>query len=679
MQTGVRVSEISKPTSTINVEHGQNTSADIPVAKAITGRSVGGGLFLMAMLAIITPFAEYRMHSVELFQGELPIGALAILVVLFAPGNWILTKLRPSWAFTFPELVFMFIMGYAGLMVYHIGVMGLFISMISSPYYFASPINRYEEFLIPSLPQWSVVTNSAQEMTWFYNGLPIGESIPWFVWIGPLFWWWSFFIAFLLVCSALTAIVRKQWFDHENIRFPQAEISLGLMKNTNPASALPDMMRKRIFWYGAAIPFVLICWNIANYFTPLWPHITITQDSTAVLIGNAVAIRTKPDFFTIGFMYFVDTNIVFSVWFFRLVLLLQDFLYKRMGIAASTRNDMWTTGNALSAWQCLGGLIIWILWAGWMGRQHLKLAWQRAWDPSKGADDSNELLSYRMSFILLGCGLLYMLVWLTRLGLAIHVAFVFLVALILIVVAITRVVAMSGMPFVGAPVTAQGVTMKVIGDANMGTESMVGISLTLAAFRMIEGYPMPMVMHAARLGDAVGGNRRSLFVAIFVGTVLAMMIMSLTTIVLAYNGGAFNFGQHHAFKQMYEAYDHMVSRIRSPWPMDGSIIWHFLGGGMFVSVLMFVRYRFGWSALHPVGFFTAGTFYHDTGTMSFILVWLIKLAIQRVGGLSLYERGKPFFLGLIAGQVAGAIVSLVIDFFFFPGQGHDVQTGFAFG
>jgi hypothetical protein len=678
LQTGVRVSDLSKPTSPINVENGYNTGGDIPVAKAITRRSVGGGLFLMAILAIITPFAEYRMHSVELFQGELPIGALAILVVLFAPGNWLLSKIRPAWTLTFPEMVFMFIMGYAGLMVYHIGMMGLFISMISSPYYFASPINRYDEFLIPSLPQWSVVTNSAQEMTWFYNGLPPGESIPWMVWIGPLFWWWSFFVAFLLVCSALTAIIRKQWFDHENIRFPQAEITLGLMKNTSPGASLPDMMRSRLFWYGASIPFLLICWNIIGYFTPLWPHIVFTQDPSYVVIPKLVGISVKPDFLIIGFMYFVDTNVVFSLWFFRLIILIQDVVYQRLGIQASTRNDKWATRNALTAWECLGGLFIWMAWAGWMGRHHLAAAWQRARDPQKGADDSNELLSYRTSFLLLGGGLLYMLIWLVRLGMAVHVAIVFLFALMVLIVAITRVVAISGMPFVGAPVTAQGVTMKVIGDANMGTESMVGISLSLAAFRMIEGYPMPMVMHAARLGDAVHGNRRSVFMAIIIGTILAMVLMSLTTIILAYDGGAFNFGQHHAFMQMYEAYDHMVGRIRSPWKADSTITWHFLAGGAFIAGLMFVRYRFGWSGLHPVGFFTAGTYYHGLSMMSFLLAWIIKVAIQRIGGLALYERGKPFFLGLIAGQVTGAMTSLAVDFIFFPGAGHDVFTGFAF-
>jgi len=186
-------------------------------------------------------------------------------------------------------------------------------------------------------------------------------------------------------------------------------------------------------------------------------------------------------------------------------------------------------------------------------------------------------------------------------------------------------VAEAGMPFVGAPVTAQGITLRTIGDANVSSQSMVGIALSLAAFRMIEGYPMPMVMHSARLGDIVRARRRPLFVAILVGSLIAMALMSITTIYLAYNGGAFNFGGHHAFSQMTYAYDHITSRIQGPWPRDPLLLAHFAAGAGFVTALLFLRYRMNWALIHPVGFFTAGTFYHGTQWLSFFIAWLLKV------------------------------------------------------
>jgi hypothetical protein len=499
------------------------------------------------------------------------------------------------------------------------------------------------------------------------------------VWIVPLFWWWSFFAAFLLVCSALTAVLRKQWFDHEKITFPQAEVTLALMDGSGEDGGLPKIMRGRLFWFGAAVPFAFIAWNIISYFTPLWPRIYFSQHETGLTIQYFDGIYVKPDFFTIGIAYLVDTKVLFSVWFFRLLLMFQDAGYRRFGVQAATRNDPWTTSNALIGWECLGGLLIWVLWGLWTGRHHLRAVWVRVWNPNEGADDSNELLSYRTAIISLVAGLAYILVWLVHLGMSWVVAAIFLFGLLVLVVGVTRIVAESGMPMVGAPITAQGIAMRTVGDANLSPESFVGLSLSLAAFRMIEGYPMPMVMHSAKLGDIVHGRRRALFVAIFAGSIIAMILMSTVTIRLAYDGGAFNFGQHHAFHQMWEAYDHMIGRIKDPWPRDMSLYMHFIGGAVFIGSLIFARYRLNWSGLHPVGFFTANTFYHMTTAISFLIAWIIKVIILRVGGLALYQHWKPFFIGLIFGQVAGATLSFLVDCFFFMGQGHDIYTMAAFG
>ena len=55
---------------------------------------------------------------------------------------------------------------------------------------------------------------------------------------------------------------------------------------------------------------------------------------------------------------------------------------------------------------------------------------------------------------------------------------------------------------------------------------------------------------------------------------------------------------------------------------------------------------------------------------SLFLGWLCKWIIVRLGGIQLYQRARPFFLGLILGYFAGVAVSNVIDVIWFPGQGH---------
>ena len=46
-----------------------------------------------------------------------------------------------------------------------------------------------------------------------------------------------------------------------------------------------------------------------------------------------------------------------------------------------------------------------------------------------------------------------------------------------------------------------------------------------------------------------------------------------------------------------------------------------------------------------------------------ILAWFFKTIILKYGGASLYEKTRPFFLGLIIGQIVVAGQWWVIDFF----------------
>ena len=48
---------------------------------------------------------------------------------------------------------------------------------------------------------------------------------------------------------------------------------------------------------------------------------------------------------------------------------------------------------------------------------------------------------------------------------------------------------------------------------------------------------------------------------------------------------------------------------------------------------------------------------------SILLAWACKSALLKLGGAAAYARIRPFFLGLILGQVVVSGMWLVIDFF----------------
>jgi hypothetical protein len=88
-------------------------------------------------------------------------------------------------------------------------------------------------------------------------------------------------------------------------------------------------------------------------------------------------------------------------------------------------------------------------------------------------------------------------------------------------------------------------------------------------------------------------------------------------------------------------------------------------GAVLMAAFTFMRMRFTWWPLHPVGFalgFTKRSVHWIWFPM--FLSWAIKSAVIRYGGYKLYRTLLPFFLGLILGDfligavfgVAGALV-----------------------
>ena len=60
---------------------------------------------------------------------------------------------------------------------------------------------------------------------------------------------------------------------------------------------------------------------------------------------------------------------------------------------------------------------------------------------------------------------------------------------------------------------------------------------------------------------------------------------------------------------------------------------------------------------------SASTYLTNYISFSVFLAWLIKLIILKYGGPAYFRKARPFFLGLIAGQLTAAGCWLVIDYF----------------
>ncbi len=91
----------------------------------------------------------------------------------------------------------------------------------------------------------------------------------------------------------------------------------------------------------------------------------------------------------------------------------------------------------------------------------------------------------------------------------------------------------------------------------------------------------------------------------------------------------------------------------------------FMGIGFsFLLFLMAMMRHFLWWPLHPIGYLMAEHYTMDWLWFSFLMVWIVKRLILRQGGVNLYRKISPFFLGLILGSSAASCtvgtISLII-------------------
>ena len=72
-----------------------------------------------------------------------------------------------------------------------------------------------------------------------------------------------------------------------------------------------------------------------------------------------------------------------------------------------------------------------------------------------------------------------------------------------------------------------------------------------------------------------------------------------------------------------------------------------------------MRYTFLWWPLHPLGLP-----FSIPGWTSVMLAWIVKSLILKYGGVKLFQKLKPLFLGLILGQFLSAGAWFLLDMVF---------------
>lgn len=636
------------------------------VSDGLTFRAVGLGLFLSVLLTLWAIHSSYIVHASHISVMHLPSSALFpfVLVTLFL--NPLIKAFRPKKALSSQELIVIFFLVFTASAIPGWAFSTYAISVISGPHYFASPENRWTELFFDYLPSWLIVPNTNNAITWFFEGAPRDQVVPWQVWVAPLFWWGTLYLAIFLVGASIMVILRKQWVESERLSFPLAQVPLLLVDGSDDEHWAPRIAREKLFWYGVYVTAGILVWNMLSYFGGIPPIPIGPQFVTSFTIANAFpAISVKFNFLVAGVAYFTRVEVLLSVWFFYLLRVIEEGTLNRVGMPSVA---------TVIQTQHFAGFSVFILFGLWVARKHLRQVWDKAIGKSNELDDSREFFSYRMALVSLIGGLLYMLFWLNTAGMALEIGVLMILALFLLFLGVTRVVAETGLMSLDLPYSsANDVTIQFVGSGNVSPQTLTTLWLSQTFSRNWRTLGMASMAHSAKVGDQMGGVGKGIFAAIAAALSLSFVTSVLYTLYIGYDVGASQFTEP-AFPAGSRGYwDSLANLLSNPKNMTGSEFLFFLAGSLVSGILVFGHHRFAWWPLHPVGFGIVATHAANQGVFSIFIVWLVKVLLMRFGGVQLYKRGQSFVIGMIVAHVVCVFLSFLVDMIWFPGNGHVVD------
>ena len=297
----------------------------------------------------------------------------------------------------------------------------------------------------------------------------------------------------------------------------------------------------------------------------------------------------------------------------------------------------------------------------WTARKHLKAVFRKAFLGDPQVDDSGEILSYRTAVIMLLVGSLVLVGWLWLAGMPVWVGLAVLFLAAALIVGYTRLVAESGLSDGALPGAPANILVSAVGCSIIGTQGLILLATTYFWTSGVRSFVMTSCANSLKMGEEIGGRKRSLFWVMILALTIGLVGSIWAVMVLSHKYGALNLMQWILGWQ--GGYDYIEPWLGTPTPPH---LWGWINTGIgagFMALLMVARWRYAWWPLHPLGYPLGATVIMDHLWFNMFLAWSIKTLVLKYGGVGLYQKTRPFFLGMISGHIVPGGIFLIVDHF----------------
>jgi len=612
----------------------------------IRARALVLGILLVPVNVYWVIVAELRWYAILTLNPLFvtPIFYLFVLVGL----NALLRRIAPRWALYPAELVIIYIMLVISCTVAtHDFIINL-ISLMGWARWFASPTNRWEDTLFPHLPRWLLVWDKEllegffQGNSTFYRWDVVG------MWLAPLAFWSLFILIAGWTMLCLNTIFRRAWMDQTRLSFPIVRLPLALTEPLTPGS----MIRTRALWLGFLFAAGLDLLNGLHEWFPALPHfqtravpIQFTQPPwTAV----GWLVRTFYPF-AIGLAYLVPLDVSFSCWFFYLFIKAQMIIGYQRGYS-NIPDFPYVSEQGIGAWVTFGVLLL------YASRAYLKEILTAVWRGDRSLD-AGEPLSYRVAVVGALAGLTAFTAFWWLAGMSLMWVLLMVATYFLLAICITRVRAEAGGQHTVWDL--EPIRLFRLFDSTLMTPAtMAAAALSHWFWRLNRSHIMPSQMESFKLAQEHGIPLRKLVLPIVLALAVATVAGQWACLHVLYREGALAKCRGFARWTGVESFNWLDGAIKSGFQAELNR-WGVVGVSSLFTLLLYVlRTRFVGFPFHPLGYCIGPGLVWLW--LPFFIAWLVKFFVLRYGGLRMYRRTLPFFLGLVLGDYTmGALWSLI--------------------
>ncbi len=665
---------------------------------AIQDMDMSRRAILLGVLGAITMagWAQYVNKYVPgvhgLIRGHLPVSVFGAVILFALCANPVMGYLRAQWRLRPREIAVILACTLIGCGIADAGLMRHFPRILIYPivqnqkypgWQHAGVLQETPPFLLVNDGQYDerVVEDYVTPMG--EPGRPIAiTQVPWWAWRKPLTIWTTLIALIFLGVISLSVLVHRQWAERERIRYPLAEMTRTLLEEDDAGRNI--IIRNRRFWLGAGVLLFIHLVNGVHLWFPHSISIPLQLDFSPLQTRfpefakiPGAAYLMAPTIFPacVGFTFFLASEIGFSLGISNLLHVIVLYWLVRLGV--ETSGSIMTGGVIL--WESFGSFLAMGILLLYMGRRYYGIALREAVTFRRHPESDPTAVWAWRAFLVTSAGSMILL---TRVGMDPLVAVLTVALTFLLFLICARLNVECGTFFFAPSWQVPGVLAGLFGLTVLGPQNVILLglamhTLSIDSFECLMPYAVNGLKIAADARVPVGRTGLTLAAVLLVGMAVAIPI----AVWADYNHAA-NLTRGWDSTSIYNTAERvvtelrrsaewdtvrrygMVDRLRNARPAKSFFVAAGVGFGL-LFVTSFLRLRLPWWPLHPVAILVFGSSAIGRFGFSFLLGWLLKASLTRLGGGARYTRFKPLMIGVIVGDLTGAFFVMLSSWMYY--------------